>query len=358
MRLPFLPFCMLVFNAGLVPAAAAHDTSSPAIGFSIFTWPVDESLAMGGALLFWMVAAWRAARAGGTIAAALLSAAVASAVWICVVLHLDAWIVASLFVSCWLYAAGLYHLRQVTRHSTRSWARRAVFFNCGLAVLVVALLSPVEMLGEELFAMHMVQHELLMLGAAPLIVAGRPLVVFIWAFPAAWRRHIASAIKSPAILGPWTALTRPLVTWSLHALILWVWHFPSLFQAGLTSNTVHTVQHLSFLLSALLFWSSILGPHAWLRHGIAVPYLLTTAIHTGILGALLTFSPRAWYPLYATRTEYWGVTPLQDQQLGGLIMWVPAGFVFVFVGLALAARLIVPPIGSRPQGIPPAGSRS
>ena len=75
-------------------------------------------------------------------------------------------------------------------------------------------------------------------------------------------------------------------------------------------------------------------------------YLLTSAIHTGMLGALLTFSPRAWYPAYAGKTEQWGLTLLQDQQLGGLIMWVPAGFVFIFAGLLLTARLLSPGQGN------------
>jgi putative membrane protein len=111
-----------------------------------------------------------------------------------------------------------------------------------------------------------------------------------------------------------------------------------LFQATLDSEIVHTLQHLSFLGSALLFWWALIhGREGLLGYGAAALYLFTTSVHSGVLGALITFARDVWYPAYARSTESWGLTPLEDQQLGGLIMWIPAGLVYVFAGLMLVA---------------------
>lgn len=254
----------------------------------------------------------------------------------------DPWILASLLLTAFLYAAGLLRLWRNAGSGAGVQRRTAALFAAGLAVLAISLVSPVDTISGELFSMHMVQHELMMLAAAPLMVLGRPLAVFLWAFPAGWRKRIGRLVKARMVLGPWHVLNRPSVAWMVHAGALWAWHFPSLFQAGLVSDWVHAAQHASFLLSALLFWSSLLGRQSGLRHGAAVIYILSTAIHTGILGALLTFSTRIWYPAYSN-TDAWGLTALEDQQLGGLIMWVPAGFVFVLAGLAMAFKLLSPP---------------
>jgi cytochrome c oxidase assembly factor CtaG len=108
--------------------------------------------------------------------------------------------------------------------------------------------------------------------------------------------------------------------------------------AVIDDEWVHAAQHISFLFSALLFWWAVIhGQRRSLAYGMAVLYLFTTAVHSGLLGAMLTFSTRPWYPTYAHTAPQWGLTPVEDQQLGGLIMWVPAGLVYVAVGLALFA---------------------
>jgi cytochrome c oxidase assembly factor CtaG len=119
---------------------------------------------------------------------------------------------------------------------------------------------------------------------------------------------------------------------------LWVWHVPLLFQATLHSDLVHTIQHTFFLGSALLFWWALIhGPHGAMGYGAAALYVFTTSVHSGVLGALITFSSGLLYPAYSSTTASWGLTALEDQQLGGLIMWVPAGLVYIVAGLALFA---------------------
>jgi cytochrome c2 len=128
------------------------------------------------------------------------------------------------------------------------------------------------------------------------------------------------------------------VAWALHAIALWIWHAPPLFQATLQSDLIHTLQHLSFLLSALLFWWAVLhNGRDRVGYGAATLYVFTTSIHSGALGALLTFSSTLWYPAYHVSPLAWGLTPVEDQQLGGLLMWIPAGLVYLFAGLALIA---------------------
>jgi putative membrane protein len=135
----------------------------------------------------------------------------------------------------------------------------------------------------------MVQHEVLMLIAAPLVVLGRPFVAFIWALPIEWRRGAGSIIKGSWLQGVWNAVTNPLVAWAAHGVALWIWHLPALFQATLASDFVHTLQHMSFLGSALLFWWALIrGRQGLMGYGAAVLYVFSTAMHSGLLGA---FSP-------------------------------------------------------------------
>jgi len=245
-------------------------------------------------------------------------------------------VILSLVLSGWLYGRGVRLLWSVSSlgHGLRRW--EVLAFAGGWLSLWVALVSPLHALGQVLFSVHMTQHEVLMLVAAPLLVLGRPLIAFMWGLPLAWRRTMAHWSKGTGVQAGWHIVTTPLIAWLLHAAALWVWHAPVLFQATLASEFVHTLQHCSFLFSALLFWWALIhGRHRLMRYGAAVLYVFTTSIHSGALGALLTFASTLWYPAYQKTTAWWGLTPLEDQQLGGLIMWVPAGVVYLIAGLIL-----------------------
>ena len=242
-------------------------------------------------------------------------------------------VITSLAITAVLFVIGL---RRLKGRSIRRW--EALSFAGGWLALFVALVSPVHAWGQVLFSAHMTQHEILMLVAAPLLVLGRPLIAFLWALPLNWSRTLGDITKITWINRLWRALTIPLVAWLVHAIALWIWHIPVLFDATLHSEAVHTFQHLSFLLSALLFWWALIhGPQGAMGYGAAVLYLFTTSVHSGALGALITLAGSVWYPSYAPLTASWGLTPLEDQQLGGLIMWIPAGLVYVIAGLALFA---------------------
>jgi putative membrane protein len=185
----------------------------------------------------------------------------------------------------------------------------------------------------------MLQHEILILVSAPLISAAHPGATCLWAFAPRSRAAIGNWVHGVEDSGPVRFLTTPLNAWILEAAALWLWHIPFLYQATLTSDWVHAAQHLSFLATAVLFWSALYGVgRSAMSFGAATLYVFGTAVHCSALGALLTFSTVLWYPAYAETTSRWGLSPLQDQQLGGVIMWVPSGVVFIVIALALVAR--------------------
>jgi putative membrane protein len=211
-------------------------------------------------------------------------------------------------------------------------------FLAGWLTLVVALVSPLHAWGNALFSAHMVQHELLMLVAAPLLILGKPLAICLSALPRGWAAGLARMSRTGWCRTLLHLGSNAAIAWLIHAIVLWAWHLPAFFQATLTSNFVHALQHISFLGSALLFWWAVIyGRDRAAGYGIAVLYLFTTAMHTGLLGALLSLAGSPWYPIYAGTTEAWGLTLLEDQQLGGLIMWIPAGIVYIVAGLVLFA---------------------
>jgi putative membrane protein len=250
----------------------------------------------------------------------------------------DPFSVLSLTISGLLYTRGIYCLWRESGlfHGIGFW--EAIAFVTGWIWLFIALVSPLHPWGEVLFSAHMTQHEILMLVSAPLFILGRPFIAAVWALPSAWRKQVGIITKNRPIAGTWKFFTNPFVAWAVHASTLWIWHIPFLFQATLKSDLVHTLQHISFFLSALLFWWAIIAsPRGLKSYGAGVLYLFTTSIHSGLLGAFLTFASVVYYPAYSHSTASWGLTPIEDQQLGGLIMWVPAGMVYIVAGLLMFA---------------------
>jgi cytochrome c oxidase assembly factor CtaG len=221
--------------------------------------------------------------------------------------HWSPWDIAaaiSLALPAWLYfkAAPLMAWRHIGA------------FAAGWLALAVALLSPLD--GNRSFSLHMIQHELIMIAAPPLLILGRPYAALAATLPPAALRIAALPLRVP-----------PLAALLLHALALWIWHVPRLFDAALESAALHAAQHASFFFSALLFWWAVFRRA---RTGVALLYILVTMIHAGALAALLTFAPA---PLYA-------LTALGEQQLGGLIMWVPAGYAMLAAGLIAFNRIL------------------
>ncbi len=244
----------------------------------------------------------------------------------------EPWVIRGLLLTGSIYFIGL----RRTKKKPPKW--QITSFVAGIAALALTLLSPIHRLGAELFSAHMTQHELLMLFAAPLLILGHPGAPMLWAFPMSWRIRLGKLTSWPIVATSWNAVSAPLAAWMIHGVTLWLWHVPILYQATLYSEPVHAAQHATFLFTALLFWWTLFhGRGGRMPYGAAVAYVFTTAVHTSVLGALLTCSSKLWYPAYIGRTAAWRLSPLEDQQLGGLIMWVPAGVVYIVIGLWLFA---------------------
>jgi putative membrane protein len=209
---------------------------------------------------------------------------------------------------------------------------RAVSYGAGLVVAAIALLSPIDRASDVLFSAHMVQHELLMLIAAPLVVLGRPLVPALWAMPESLRAR-ATGARWPRRV--WVVLTSPVVALALHALTRIVWHIPALFDAALADERIHAVQHLMFVGTAVIFWWALIyGRYGRAGYGVGVAFVFFTMLYSGLLGAVLSLGSHALYA-HAEPTLRWGLDPVEDQQRAGLLMWVPAGIIMTSVGLAI-----------------------
>jgi putative membrane protein len=251
--------------------------------------------------------------------------------------NFDPLVLLSLGVLAWLYARGLARLwrRVGVSNKVRVW--QAVAYFSGLGAIFIALLSPIDALSGELSSLHMVQHMLLTTVAAPLLVVGSPTFVLAWGLPE-WKRGRGSSLFRFAFRLPQDSLLRqPLIVWMLFAVALWGWHHPRLYQAALRDPLMHDAQHLSFFIAACLLWRVCLDPFSRFKlcPAIAILYLFTTSLHASALGIFLTFSPQAWYDDYATRVDAWGFTQLQDQQLAGLIMWLPSCLIYPAIGAIL-----------------------
>ncbi|MDB5725122.1 MAG: Cytochrome c oxidase assembly factor CtaG [Novosphingobium sp.] len=254
----------------------------------------------------------------------------------------DASVTVPLGVSLAVFVIGWQRLR--ARSVRGVLGRRLVLFALGWLVLAGALVSPLHEAGEHSFSAHMFEHELLMLLAPPLLVLSRPLAVMLWAFPAPARQALGRFSQRHPVKAAWHALTGPVTATLLQAAALLLWHAPMLFDLALASEGWHVAQHVSFFVSALLFWTAMLGsgrsPRLE-RRGVAALCLFATSIVSGALGALMAFSESPWYRGYAQLgMAPFGLTPAQDQQLAGLIMWIPGGLVHAVAALILVSLML------------------
>jgi putative membrane protein len=241
-----------------------------------------------------------------------------------------------------LAAAGLAWLALLQRvgrrhpgHPHPAW--RSAAFLAGLAVLAVALTSPIEAYEGELFSVHMLQHMLLELVAAPLLLLGAPATLALRAASPSVRGRLLAVLHSRAV----AVLSFPLLGWILFAAVNWGWHFSRLYNDALEIGWLHDLQHLSFLGAALLFWWPVVGadPSRWrLPHPLRLFYLFLAMPQNSFLGIALMSAPTALYPHYLTNLRSWGPTPGIDQNIGGMLMWVGGDVVFLLaMGLVVAA---------------------
>jgi putative membrane protein len=201
---------------------------------------------------------------------------------------------------------------------------RAPYFLAGVLLLLLDLVSPIDTLADRyLFSAHIVQHFVLALVIPPLLLLGTP----------AFELRVLGELER--------AIGQPPVSWLLGVGTMLVWHIPALFNAALASGGLHIVQHLSFLVTGTIFWWPILAPVENMRLPAlgGVAYLFSACLCCSLLGAFLTFAPVGLYPAYLNPPEHlWGLDPKSDQQLGGMLMWVPGCFVYLAAILSVVRR--------------------
>lgn len=219
--------------------------------------------------------------------------------------------------------------------------RRRACFSAGFVAVAVALVSPLDAWSDALASAHMVQHVLLILVAAPLFALSAPGSRLLRGAPLGIRRlrgrvrrrhpRLASAMRLP---------THPAIVWLLHVATLWLWHSAAAYDAALADGRLHALEHATFLLTAVWFWRVVLSPRRTARapQGMGLLLVFGMAMQSVFLSVLLTFAREHWYGGYTESAEGWGLTPLADQQLAGVLMWVPAGAIYLLCGLVVLAR--------------------
>lgn len=219
--------------------------------------------------------------------------------------------------------------------ASRHWPGwRTLAFFLGLLTLLASLATQLEHYAYELFSAHMLQHMLLTLAAAPLLLLGAPITPLLRGLPKAVRRRaIAPLARWRPLRAAFHTLRSPLVAGILYVGGLYYWHIPRLYDAAVEDPLLHSVEHGWFLASALLFWSVVIDPEPFrssLHYAARILYLLLAgAAQNTILGGVLAFSSRIFYPHYSTSALAYGIDPLTDQRVGGAIMWVPGDMIFL-----------------------------
>ncbi len=257
----------------------------------------------------------------------------------------DPWLVAPLFAVGIAFLLGTRNLWRAAGVGRGLKIKQVAAFWAGWSILALALVSPLHWLGEHLFTAHMIEHELLMIAAAPLLAYARPSGALPWSLPLKLRRYVALLTSSAPSVAVWSVIGHPLTATVLHGAALWVWHAPVLYTLALANETVHRLEHLSFFFTGLLFWWTLLhgrgaGRGERIRDAVAIGCLFLTVLHSGVLAALLTVSTRLWYPAQVQFSADFGLSPLEDQQLAGALMWVPMGALYTAAALFFAHRLL------------------
>ena len=253
-------------------------------------------------------------------------------------------VVFAALVAAAIYTRGFVRLHRRMPERFPRWRLGA--FLAGLAAILLAIASPLAAFDDLLLQVHMIQHMILMFVAPPLLLLGAPAIPMLRGLPAAIAKPaLGPPIGSKVIRRLGRAITHPVTCWLAMAVAFWGWHAPGPFQLALRSEDWHAIEHGCFLGAALLFWWPVVQPWPSTPHWprwTMVPYLLLADVQNTMLSAILAFSDRLIYPIYAAAPRLGGITPLDDQIAAGVIMWVPGSLFFLIPAAAIIFRLLSP----------------
>ena len=241
-----------------------------------------------------------------------------------------------------IYVRGWLRLRRNNVHAVQSWQLGLYFL--GFAAIGAALLSPIDALASVSLSMHMVQHLLLLMVSPLLLLLADPFVHCLWGVPRKLRHGIGRLfVRGSVFRSVIWGLTLMPVTWPLYVFSMWAWHSPSLYQLALRQPGVHDAEHISFVVTAFFFWWPIVNPsprlHGQISYGYRIIYLVAATLQNTLLGMAISIPDRVLYPFYATVPQLRALAPIDDQALGGGIMWV-SGHMYLIPILVLIARFV------------------
>jgi putative membrane protein len=258
-----------------------------------------------------------------------------------------------LIVLASVYLRGWLALRSAFPNLIVGW--RLATFMSGLVIAWIGVASPLATLDHQLLTIHMLKHLLLMTVAAPLILAGAPVLTLVCALPKLFIKSYPPLISLPARwLG--NCLRHPALGWLTSTAAVIVWHIPGAFQLGMHSQRIHILADLSFLVAGLLFWWPIVqsSPSTTRspRWSMAL-YLFLATLPCDILSAFLVFCNRLVYPSYVSTPQWFSLRPLEDQECAGALMWVWVTFAYLIPAVAITVQMLSP---SNSQGVIQAAS--
>lgn len=251
-------------------------------------------------------------------------------------------IILTLGLAATLHLVGRWRLRRLTGGRLLNvW--RSVSYLSGLAVLWIALMSPIDVLSGQFFYMHMVQHLLLVMIAPPLLLLADPMPIMMWGLPRGLRLEVGRWLRPDALFRRVVrALTTPGLVWLYFVAVLVGWHEPRLYNLTLESDLAHDLEHLSFFVAAMLFWWHVIGAaphiHRRLSRGVRIGYALSAVPPTALTGISLALATEPIYSHYTTVARIGTLTVLQDQMLGGVIMWIPGSMMYIAAALILISQ--------------------
>jgi cytochrome c oxidase assembly factor CtaG len=229
-----------------------------------------------------------------------------------------------------VYTRGWYQLRNALSNPLPGW--RFAVFVAGLISVWIAIGSPLAELDHEMLSIHMVQHLLLMTVGAPLILLGAPIALL--------------PFRSPLVHAIWRRLTQPALAWLAGTAAVIGWHVPAAFELGMRSHLGHATQQATFFAAGILFWWPVIEcrPDIRNRPRWFVPlYLFLGTLPCDALSAFLTFCDRVVYEPYVRRSQLFDISPLQDQETAGALMWVCVTFIYLVPAVVITIRLLSPP---------------
>lgn len=226
---------------------------------------------------------------------------------------------------------------------------RPLSYTAGLVVISLALMSPLDVLVQQLFFMHMIQHLLLIMIAPVLLLLPNPLPYILWGLPGRARLAVGGALnrlihKQSATGRLLRKVTGPLAVWFIMIAFIIGWHDPGMYNAALRSELVHDLEHLTMFVAGMLFWWTVTGAgprlHKNLSRPAKVAFVIAAIPPNMALGAALAFSQQPIYTYYSDMPRLWGISVLDDQRLSGIIMWIPGSMMYFMAALALIFMIL------------------